>query len=460
MFKSTQDVNRKGETTMKRNRRIIKAILAIILSLSMLLPTTLAMANNAPAVYAEDMNIHEPLSTPELLTALEDPDFTAFAAAFSYLEGCVDEIPTLAEAVINGLTSSSRQGRLSEPPINDWMKVQLDALYTLYEDGIRDADQWIEDTYIDLSAYPEYLWYVKDFETGNEYNYAIIDDVMQRIEVNFTPNPPEIAALRQTLLAPHATIHHNEMVSNANRSLDAMPSADLLQPRASVLRPVTNLTQQPFRSVGVLRGSRITGPGPPPAVTDQGTAFLVCNRLALTAAHVLILPYGGGSLSNLILHTARNANGSGGISRSVSSAWIPQQWRQNPSYANAQFDKAILSFARDAFGTNNHLRTRTSQLRTIPTQDIIRITGYTRTSSSAPRVTMFEATGHFTSTRGNYEIFSTLTANSGMSGGPVMLASNHNVFGIISGNSSGLGQRTVRISIAFENEMYRIRLRS
>ena len=212
--------------------------------------------------------------------ALSDQLFADFVGTFSGLSGSFDEFAA----------DSSRAGSREELVMYSEMLIQLEALHTLHTMGIRNANRWIADTYIDLSAYGE-LWLKIDFETGNEYNYSVVNGEFVQVEVGFTPNPPEVSALRQALLAPH-TIWGGDV----DTYVDNQAIAPMSIHHSSVGRIQPNFS-----------------PGP-------GTGFLVHNRVAATAGHVVN--------SNGVNATSITFTLPAGT-RTASIGWVDASWVQN-----------------------------------------------------------------------------------------------------------------------------------
>ena len=131
--------------------------------------------------------------------ALSEPSFAEFINAFSGLWASPDQLEYLN--VEGG--SGSISGEKLVAALDENLLVQLNALYSLYRTGVGCADVWLEETYIDLSSY-EGLLVAFCSETESESYYVAMEDQLKQIEVGFTPNSPEVKALRQALLAPYS----------------------------------------------------------------------------------------------------------------------------------------------------------------------------------------------------------------------------------------------------------------
>ena len=111
---------------------------------------------------AEGWEFHMIDSFVELNEMVSDSSFANFVDTFSGLAGSFGEL-----VEFSGMMTDSRAEFADETASYARMLIQLEALYTLYTSGVRNADRWIEDTTIDLSGYED-VWVRVNFETGEE----------------------------------------------------------------------------------------------------------------------------------------------------------------------------------------------------------------------------------------------------------------------------------------------------
>jgi V8-like Glu-specific endopeptidase len=241
-----------------------------------------------------------------------DMPFADFIATFSGLR-----VPY--EAVVGAALAFDAE--LGTPFLGGELAVQLSNLYDLYAMGVRNADQWIEDTTVDISSYGDF-WVKFDSATGGSYHYVFINGSPLPIEVGFVPSTMETRAVRQGLLAPHTIVD-----SSDESSLLRLSTARERLTSAAV-------RSAPNRSVGFLQ-AEVSGS------VRRGTAFVIASNLLGTAAHNLLHPYQGFVANSARFRLARDTTGGYLYSADVDSLsfWIHPQWvyNQRPSH-----DKAIV----------------------------------------------------------------------------------------------------------------------
>jgi len=308
-----------------------------------------------------------------------------------------------------------------EVAIDAQTQVQLDALETLFAQGVRNVERWLEDTTVDLTGYEDVMYRVC-LETNTSGYVRINEDVgVLEIEVTFVPNAPEVVVLRQALLVPYVVAGRSEQVATMSTPANNFPRH---------LVTADQLTRHPFRSVGLLR-FRVNGN------SYGGSAFLICDLFALTAAH------------NILLHGVTSTNFTLTVplrQHSVSHAWMPTQWTQREDF---QYDKAILRFTRGAFAGAGNLQLGTSNAGTIPSAGFVRIIGFPGATSPSYPGRMVHSSGTVYSVDRNL-FTSSIFSHGGMSGGAVVSSVDNRVLGIhIAGTTTQPGnvRRAVAIRI-------------
>ena len=410
-------------------KKSLKALFAVVMAVVMLSSFVLVGADRGTyaARSAEGWEFQTFDSFGELDIALSDQSFAQFVGTFSGLEGSFYEIVEFAGMMANSRADFGEATRMYTNAL-----IQLEALYTLHLSGVRNADGWIEDTTIDLSPYGNF-WIKIDFETGNEYNYSVIDGELVQIEVGFIPNDAETTELRQKLLAPHtiANVRAQYTHGQANMSMSHTPIPNIVQ----------NVTLHPFGSVALLRTTFGDIPQP-----FYGTAFLVSpfpgatsTRFAVTAGHNIRHPHPliwNDYNRNPYIILARNQYGGNQGARHTHAVWVDPGWWQNRDIAH---DQAILQWSSPFTDVTPLL------LRIPPAVESFRIVGYaSRYNLGIPVVwpysVMISMTARNYGGIGLSNTFYYTQADfdtSGISGGPVMNLSNQ-LYGIHVGPGRGV----------------------
>jgi V8-like Glu-specific endopeptidase len=326
--------------------------------------------------------------------------------------------------------------------------IQIDALYSLFTQGVRNADAWIEETTIDLTPYGQ-LWVRFDVETGGQYNYSFVDGEFVPVEVGFEPNPSEVSALRQALLAPH-TMRVDTLYVAQDTPVSITP---FIWP--SPVQPVFNTNQAPFRSVGSLVGIR---PGSVEFGDDPrhvGTAFMVTPRHALSAAHVF---YGYTRVNNNDVRTrltdARlfigGTTGDDSFNdHRVRSYWIDSRWVYN---FQPDADIAMLTFTRSL---NRGWLEVTPWYWSMP--QAVNLIGFVHFYGvESHNASMYQSAGPLWYRRpGTSSVLHILQSYSGMSGGPVLDTSN-TVVGIHVAGYPGVGPQLYARMVMITHDLMNI----
>jgi len=404
-----------------------------------------ASAERGKPESAVQFEVYE-LSDTELIDVLvDDPGFAEFIGTFDGLEATEAELSVAASA------DAAAAGRGADNmPLNDNAMVQLNALYSLYVQGVEDANRWIEETTIDSSGY-ENMWYMIDFENDTSGYYFVTNAGIERVEPSFAPNPPEVRAIRQALLAPYSIVNIREMSGSSVRF------EDLLMPLAIgpgiTPYPFWFLTN-PVSAIGELYLHYRIG-----NVTHFGTAtaFLICTRLGLTSGHVLRIPSATGLSFNLQLLLLNPFH-----FRTVSNAWVHTRWSVNQ---DPQYDKGIIGFSAGTFPGAGSFMLRTSSPGNNPPAPDVQIIGIAAHHSGESPAFQGRQRWSFGDTRprephwtlpGGNVFYSHIFTAPGMSGSPVMSNFDGRVLGINSGTALALAV-TVRITPAFNTQINVIR---
>ena len=409
-----------------------KALVAVFMSVVMLSATILVNANNANEATIIE-NVYNSLCAENLSkqrninvkTAFAEASFIDFVGTFSGLEGSLSQIVELFEAA----TSFSEFNE--SVIINPNVVVQLDALQNLYFQGVRNADEWLEETTIDLSPYGDF-WVFINYETGNEYNYAIVDGKFIQIEVGFTPNCMEILALRQALLSAYtitnfSSLQTEEIYSEIQVDQQVMPFIDANHNLTVIFsRPA------PFNSIGRLFTTfyvRNSG-----EETFTGTAFLVHSNVAVTAGHNLFNP---GITNGASGHVRRMNLNLSGRSVTAGGAWVHPEWIRNANInTNQGSDQAVIVFANNAFPGIPFLQLRpTTSLAGLPNR--LQHAGYPVRYGDG---TLHSFNGLIATATGNRNTFEQPMPGAfmtramgarGISGGPAFYPGTNRVYGIM-----------------------------
>jgi|GEM_PF-5616554 len=372
---------------------------------------------------------------------------TALSLALAVVvRGQSREIDSFDEFVqtFSGMMNNDAQGR-ARGVVNDCIitQIQLDALQDLFNDGVRNADQWIYDTTIDLSLYGD-LWIFTCFEANSEFTYTFYEGHKVRIDVNIELHDEHTRLIRQALLVPYTTDFYQEYITQQRlQSAQNTQDEDLFHAynvglsNAGIINLVQNhfLTQHPFSSVGIVTFRDI----------DRfGSAFVTSRNTATTAAHVIH----GRPAPILTLGRLQNGNPSpGNPPIQAGGTWVHGQWiiNNNPNYHHG-----IIVFPPLTFPANRVLPLRES----LPDGNITSL-GYAwnTTHLTLAHEAMFRGVGFITRTSipGAANSFHFVPHSyGGMSGGPVLDSFNQ-AFGIITNSDSVTDTRAIRITPQFLN---------
>jgi len=435
-------------------RKIKRTLLAVCMS-GVLLFQSVPLATDGLAV-RQDEAVNEMVSVAppaeawatqvyaRLDSVMDCPSFIDFTGTFSGLIGS-------AERFTADFNETSDFARLADASfLNAEMTVQLNALYELFQWGVRDVDRWLEEVYIDISYYlGRYGDFMVRLGAGNEDHlfYAVIDGAMVQIEPNIIFNPPEVDAIRQALLIPHSMAFLVPSVECENlASIAPLSTPGVLFPRTRVNNTFIN----PFNAI--VHINRVVWPREP---RSHATGFLVRNnRTIVTAAHALVMAAGYNPpqyARDFELTLALNGNSNLGrvnfLDPNTQSLFVPVQFMAN-RYHN--YDYGVIFLRHGAFTqATNVLRLAPAGM---PRQNRVQTAGF------SSRTHMYHTHGIVSNLRrpqNPNEFIIYMYSARGMSGAPILDTLTGEVVGILTGeanpffNSSLYLTRAVRFTYAF-----------
>jgi|GEM_PF-2473183 len=382
-----------------KTRKILFALLIVSLMLSSVVFVSAGSRSTYASLSADGWELQTIDSFVDLDAIASDFSFANFVGTFSGLDGCFAEFAEFSSAM------ADRRAEFHEvSTVYANMLIQLEALHTLFTNGVRNADRWVADTTIDLSAY-ENLWVKVDFETGNEYFQVATESGFLDVEVSFTLKPPETRALRQALMVPN-TIWRDNCV------------------RADLYQDISPMSA-PFNSIGQITHELAPG---------NGTGFLVNSRIAATNAHVI--HQNGITARNILFFPAIG-------SRQARMAWIDSEWMVNSSRWDR--DQAFIVWNQAYSGNPTIFSLR----QTTPSPDeVVTTSGFPdrRPATNTGRINI----GSVTST--SFTVNPVTFSDGGMSGAPVRreldiaMGRPNDVIGINRGRVTGTHAQVTRVT--------------